>query len=46
MSIADKPAKTAVPAKQGSWLKTVHRQAASLRFVLVQLERTEKTRLN
>ena len=56
MKTTDNSAKSAVLARQATWLETVRSQVASLRFgmvqivvhdsQLVQIERTEKLRLD
>ncbi len=56
MKTTDNSAKSAVPARQSTWLETVRSQVASLRFGMVQIvvhdsqvvqiERTEKLRLD
>jgi hypothetical protein len=56
MKTMDNSAKTAVDASQETWLETVRKQVASLRFgvvqivvhdsQVVQIERTEKVRLD
>jgi hypothetical protein len=56
MKTTDNSAKTAVDASQETWLETVRKQVASLRFgvvqivvhdsQVVQIERTEKVRLD
>ena len=56
MKTNDNSAKSAVPARQSTWLETVRSQVASLRFGMVQIvvhdsqvvqiERTEKLRLD
>jgi hypothetical protein len=56
MKTTDNSAKTAVDATQETWLETVRKQVASLRFGMVQIvvhdsqvvqiERTEKVRLD